>query len=167
MEQNLKEQKHTTDNVQSKLKDRVVELEQALRATAATPRGTIVQENPLKTLLDRNQTLVKEVRFADQTCVELSSKNSALEAEKAKLQEQILDLEEENDLLRKENQLKEDAYADESVNQEDLIRKLTEDLRLANETIEHLQMKTSDQAVQSGVLPVSYTHLTLPTTPYV
>eukprot|EP00980_Cylindrotheca_fusiformis_P010875 scaffold2470_cov114-Cylindrotheca_fusiformis.AAC.4 len=104
LEQNLKEQRFSTDQVQSKLKDRVVELEQALRATAATPRGTMVQENPLKTLLDRNQTLVKEVRFADQTCVELSSRVSALEAENNFLKDRVRHLEEENDALRQENE---------------------------------------------------------------
>lgn len=103
LEQNLKAQRLSTDRVQSKLKVRVVELEQALRSTAATPRGTIVQENPLKTLLDRNQTLVKEVRFADQTCVELSSRISALEAENKLLNDQVQGLEEDNNALWQEN----------------------------------------------------------------
>jgi chromosome segregation ATPase len=117
LEQSLQEQRLSTDNVQSKLKHRVVELEQALRATAATPRGTIIQENPLKTLLDRNQTLVKEVRFADQTCVELSSTISKLEAQNKILQEQISTLETENDELRQDNQDNKEEY--ESLDQDD------------------------------------------------
>ena len=34
-----------------------------------------------KRLMDRNSTLLREVRFADQTCVELSARNAALEKE--------------------------------------------------------------------------------------
>ncbi len=100
LERDLKMQKANTDQMQIILKERVVELEHALRATVTTPRGTIVQENPLKTLLDRNQTLVKEVRFADSTCVELSAKVSALEAEKQILQGQVTSLQKENKALR-------------------------------------------------------------------
>ncbi|CAJ1946989.1 unnamed protein product [Cylindrotheca closterium] len=100
LENDLRNQKKSTATVQSKLKDRVVELEQALRVTAATPRGTVVQENPLKTLLDRNQTLVKEVRFADQTCVELSSRVTSLEEEKKALLERVEQLERENAELK-------------------------------------------------------------------
>jgi hypothetical protein len=102
LERSLKEQQFSTGQTQLRLKERVVELEQALRATAATPRGTIIQENPLKTLLDRNQTLVKEVRFADSTCVELSAKVSALEAEKQILKNQIVTLETENKEIRRD-----------------------------------------------------------------
>lgn len=87
---------------QLRLKERVQELEQALRATVATPRGTVIQENPIKTLLDRNQTLVKEVRFADSTCVELSGKVSALESERNILKARISSLEEENRELRRD-----------------------------------------------------------------
>lgn len=100
LERELKEQKENTDHVHYKLKERVIELEETLRAAAATPRGTIIQENPLKTLLDRNQTLVKEVRFADATCVELSGRVSALEAEKQILQDQIRSLQKQNKELR-------------------------------------------------------------------
>jgi hypothetical protein len=129
LEQNLKEQIMSTDQVQSKLKVRVVELEQALRVTAATPRGTIVQQNPLKTLLDRNQTLVKEVRFADQTCVELSSTISALEAKNKILQDQVQNLEEDNDALRQDNQEKEDRYNQESADKQRMIQEYEKDMK--------------------------------------
>ena len=56
-------------------------------------------------LMERNQTLVKEIRFADQTCVELSERNAALQrdvdqysklleaanTEKTSLQEQLIE----------------------------------------------------------------------------
>mmetsp|Transcript_11576 Transcript_11576/g.27855 ORF Transcript_11576/g.27855 Transcript_11576/m.27855 type:complete len:1350 (-) Transcript_11576:116-4165(-) len=112
LENDLREQKTSTAAVQSKLKDRVVELEQALRVTAATPRGTVVQQNPLKTLLDRNQTLVKEVRFADQTCVELSSRVTSLEQENKTLLERVEGLERENASLRLGHQQTEDYGTD-------------------------------------------------------
>ncbi|GAX20018.1 hypothetical protein FisN_1Lh506 [Fistulifera solaris] len=51
-------------------------------------------------LVDRNKTLAKEVRFADQTCVELSGKNSALEREIAVLREQLDHLRNRNDVLQ-------------------------------------------------------------------
>jgi chromosome segregation ATPase len=51
-------------------------------------------------LVDRNKTLAKEVRFADQTCVELSGKNSALEREIAVLREQLDHLRSRNDALQ-------------------------------------------------------------------
>ena len=44
---------------------------------------------PPETLWERNKTLVKEVRFADQTCVELSAKNVALEQQVQFQQHQI------------------------------------------------------------------------------
>jgi chromosome segregation ATPase len=100
LEQNLCEQRTNTDELQDRLKSRVTQLEQALRVTAATPRGTIIQQNPLQTLLERNQTLVKEVRFADQTCVELSSKNSSLEKQIKELKRKVAALEVENGDLR-------------------------------------------------------------------
>jgi chromosome segregation ATPase len=125
LEQNLKEQIMSKDQTQSKLKVRVVELEQALRVTVATPRGTIVQQNPLKTLLDRNETLVKEVRFADQTCVELSSTISALEAQNKILQNQVQNLEEDNDALRQENQ----EYNQESADKQRMIHEYEKDMK--------------------------------------
>lgn len=128
LEHNLKEQRSNTVNVQSKMKERVVELEQALRATTATPRGTILQENPLKTLLDRNQTLVKEVRFADQTCVELSSKVSAFEAENEILKQQMSGLESEKEDLRHELNFREESYIDDLTEKQEIIDRLTNDL---------------------------------------
>jgi hypothetical protein len=47
-------------------------------------------------LIERNKTLVKEVRFADQTCVELSERNSSLKREVKRLEHTIDDLKQEN-----------------------------------------------------------------------
>ena len=40
-------------------------------------------------LMERNQTLVKEIRFADQTCVELSERNAALERDVERLGKEL------------------------------------------------------------------------------
>lgn len=138
LERHLKEQRDCTDDVQLKLKERVAELELVLRATAATPRGTIIQENPLKTLLDRNQTLVKEVRFADSTCVELSAKVSALEAERKILQDQVASLEHENKEIRKRNKLNPSLtpiFQDGGL----VLRKSVDELKTEIATLEHTQ----------------------------
>lgn len=135
LERNLCAQRNNTESVQSLLKDRVVELEQALKVTAATPRGTVVEQNPLKTLLDRNQTLVKEVRFADQTCVELSSKISTLQAQNKIFQQQIATFEQEKENLREQQQAQEDAASHKYQEQEAKIEQLTKELHLALETL--------------------------------
>jgi len=50
-------------------------------------------------LLERNKTLVKEVRFADQTCVELSEKNKFLENENLRLKSKLHHIKQENESL--------------------------------------------------------------------
>ena len=123
LEQTLKEQRRVNEHEQTKLLDRVSDLENKLRS--ATPRSGVGttssavsgvskgffgsgssattnihnDQNPINTLLERNKTLVKEVRFADQTCVELSSQNSALETQISLLQEQLSKMEREKELL--------------------------------------------------------------------
>jgi chromosome segregation ATPase len=130
LESNLKVQQNNTDHVQSRLKERVIELEQALKVTVATPRGSVVDENPLKTLLNRNQTLVKEVRFADQTCVELSSKISELEMRNERLQKQVSTLEQENKSFQSDMDGKRDKRSKDAT-----IEKLEKELILANESL--------------------------------
>jgi chromosome segregation ATPase len=139
LERSLRAQRCNTNEVQGKLQERVMELEHALRVTAATPRGTIIQENPLKTLLDRNQTLVKEVRFADQTCVELSSKISALKTENGNLKEQIAVLSQENDDLREENAAYKSGHNGADSKRQKDINDLNRELELARAD---LQAKT-------------------------
>jgi hypothetical protein len=144
LEQSLKEQKHNKHQVQFRLKERVVELEHALRATVATPRGTIVQENPLRTLLDRNQSLVKEVRFADQTCVELSSKISALEAENQIFRNQVSTLERDNDNLRRESEESHNVHSHEVDEKQEMVDKLSEDLKSAQKALGRLRPTSID-----------------------
>jgi chromosome segregation ATPase len=50
-------------------------------------------------LIERNKTLVKEVRFADQTCVELSERNSAMAREIVKMEKDEEELKSKNDSL--------------------------------------------------------------------
>lgn len=57
--------------------------------SASRTRITAATSDDYFNLLERNKTLVKEVRFADQTCVELSGEKLALEKEVQQLKEQM------------------------------------------------------------------------------
>jgi len=50
-------------------------------------------------LIERNKTLVKEVRFADQTCVELSERNASLKRDMQRLENNIDEIKSENESL--------------------------------------------------------------------
>ncbi len=136
LESNLKLQQNNTDEVQNRLKRRVMELEQALKVTVATPKGSVVDENPLKILLNRNQTLVKEVRFADQTCVELSSKITELEKRNERLQKQVTALEQENHNLRSDKYEGGDIRSKRVLDREASIENLARELTVANESLD-------------------------------
>ena len=148
LEQSLKVQRHVTDKMQSKMKERVEELERALRATTTTPRGTVVQENPINALLDRNQTLVKEVRFADQTCVELSSKVSALEAQNRILNEQMVVLESENVNLRQELDNAQESCESSMSKLGEVQKNLSESSKMLQE--ERLRSQKLEQLLRNG-----------------
>ena len=145
LESNLKLQQNNTDEVQNRLKKQVMELEQALKVTVATPKGTVVDENPLKILLNRNQTLVKEVRFADQTCVELSSQISELEMHNERLQKKVDALEHENGSLRSDNKSQKNNHVEKDATIENLERELT----MINES---LRAKTIEEESLQRVL---------------
>ena len=68
------------------------------RSTPLTPSGS-TSALP-ESMWERNQTLVKEVRFADQTCVELSAQKLALENQVAQLEENLVQLGNENETLK-------------------------------------------------------------------
>ena len=55
-----------------------------------------MSKSAASSLIERNKTLVKEVRFADQTCVELSERNSSLKREIKRIEHDIDDLRQEN-----------------------------------------------------------------------
>jgi hypothetical protein len=57
------------------------------------------EERRNATLLKRNETLIKESKFADQTCVELSCRNQALEAELERMDQELKKAKEENEGL--------------------------------------------------------------------
>lgn len=56
-------------------------------------------------LMDRNRTLVREVRFADQTCVELSEKNKYYKNEVGRMKRTLGNSNDENTRLRKSHEL--------------------------------------------------------------
>ncbi|KAG7353969.1 hypothetical protein IV203_003325 [Nitzschia inconspicua] len=139
LEKSLQAQQNNTNEVQDTLKGKMEELEQALRVTAATPRGTIIQENPLKTLLDRNQTLVKEVRFADQTCVELSSRikelenhNESLMAENSTLHKQAAEWQKQTEELHQQVDVLQNTLCEPDSERDAKIDELTRALELAS-----------------------------------
>mmetsp|Transcript_6001 Transcript_6001/g.11357 ORF Transcript_6001/g.11357 Transcript_6001/m.11357 type:complete len:1586 (-) Transcript_6001:12-4769(-) len=53
-------------------------------------------------LIERNKTLVKEVRFADQTCVELSERNLSVIRENEKLEHELKEMKAKNDKLHRD-----------------------------------------------------------------
>lgn len=57
----------------------------ASSTTAAPGSSTRARDIATADLMERNKTLVKEVRFADQTCVELSERMASLKAEADRL----------------------------------------------------------------------------------
>jgi len=61
----------------------------------STRNSKSCMDSTTKNLMERNLTLVKEVRFADQTCVELSEKNQALKDKEVYLEEEISKMKEE------------------------------------------------------------------------
>jgi len=70
------------------------------------------RRSPTKeSLMERNKTLVKEVRFADQTCVELAEKNKYHKNEAARLKKDLASANREINNLRSshENTLQENA----------------------------------------------------------
>ncbi|VEU40446.1 unnamed protein product [Pseudo-nitzschia multistriata] len=158
LESSLRMRQNNTDEVQGRLRERVLELEQALKLTVATPRGTIVDENPLKTLLDRNQTLVKEVRFADQTCVELSSKLSELQTLNGRLKKQVVALEQEKEELQNQVGTKEETRSKQLLEKDQTIERLKEDLAMANKK---LAAKTLDEKNTQAVMKKAFESLGL------
>jgi len=74
--------------------------ENGLSFTSCLPKGfNSVSSGVATSLVERNKTLVKEVRFADQTCVELSERNSSMQADIMRLEEEKSKLMEDNSSL--------------------------------------------------------------------
>lgn len=67
--------------------------------SASTPPSTMKSMDP-ESLYERNQTLAKEVRFAEQTCIEVSGKNESLEKKVLELQAQVETLQKEKQTLQ-------------------------------------------------------------------
>lgn len=88
---------------------RIQELEQALQKALiknvkgqSTPSNFPQENQTPSPLLERNKTLIKEVRFAEQTCVELSERNAALEQEVERLDLNLAESRSENEALHHE-----------------------------------------------------------------
>lgn len=122
----------------------------------------IKQQRPSPTiedLLKRNHTLVEEIRFADQTCVQLSSDNKSLSCQISMLKEQLAKEKETNAHLMEEasraSQLsvfmsKQQSFnvdGEQSVLVQDLKREKTRD----SETIGYLRRELEDIRNQLGL----------------
>ena len=59
--------------------------------------GGGISKESAASLIERNKTLVKEVRFADQTCVELSERNASMQRDMTRLEGQISEMKQNND----------------------------------------------------------------------
>jgi chromosome segregation ATPase len=85
---------------------RIHELEEALRSAnakdAGKDRNVASPQECTSPLMERNKTLVKEVRFAEQTCVELSQRNAALEQDVRRLELHLEETRKENECLHDE-----------------------------------------------------------------
>jgi chromosome segregation ATPase len=85
---------------------RIHELEEALLSAntkdAGNHRNAASPQSSTSPLMQRNKTLVKEVRFAEQTCVELSQRNAALEQEARRLELHLHETRKENECLHDE-----------------------------------------------------------------
>jgi hypothetical protein len=137
LEKSLQTQQNRSNELQVFLKGKVEELEQTLKIPATSPWGSVVQGSPFKTLLDRNQTLVKEVRFADQTCVELSSKikelerlNEVLESENTQIRKRAASAEQEKDNLRLQLKILENSHLAPEGNRDVKFDELSRELEL-------------------------------------
>lgn len=65
----------------------------------ATGDSSGLSKTAAASLIERNKTLVKEVRFADQTCVELSERNSSMARQIEKMDKDEVELKSKNDSL--------------------------------------------------------------------
>ena len=67
-----------------------------------SPIATGISRSSAASLIERNKTLIKEVRFADQTCVELSERNAAIQRDVTRMDSQIGEMKKDNQLLHEE-----------------------------------------------------------------
>ncbi|KAL7569287.1 hypothetical protein ACA910_016834 [Epithemia clementina (nom. ined.)] len=106
-------------------------------------------------LWERNKTLVKEVRFADQTCVELSAQNVALEKQVDLLQQQSQSMQAEMEKLQ--SQIAEKTKLHTSVEArlqmtETRSEKLEAELSMANKSLLQRENELSNQAEQQTAM---------------
>jgi hypothetical protein len=86
-------------------------------------------------LIERNKTLVKEVRFADQTCVELSERNLSLIREKEKLELELREVKSANTKLHRDVVESTQAFARIEERKKELEVKIIEDKERFDEQI--------------------------------
>lgn len=86
-------------------------------------------------LIERNKTLVKEVRFADQTCVELSERNLSLIREKEKLELELREVKAANAKLHRDVVESTQAFARIEERKKELEVKIIEDKERFDEQI--------------------------------
>ncbi len=85
-----------TSNV---LNDSVSPTSKILATSKLDGDGGGISRSSAASLIERNKTLIKEVRFADQTCVELSERNAAIQRDVKRMENQIGEMKGENQSL--------------------------------------------------------------------
>ena len=93
-------------------------------------------------LIERNKTLVKEVRFADQTCVELSERNASMARQVRKMETDEKELKSKNDCLQQAIITASQASARAEENQKDV------ELRL---DVERVRFESQLKAMQANL----------------
>ena len=86
-------------SVESTFMDHASQIASPVSKALATGNAIGLSRAAASSLIERNKTLVKEVRFADQTCVELSERNLSMVRERQKLDLDVEELKIKNDSL--------------------------------------------------------------------
>ena len=75
-----------------------------------------ISRSSAASLIERNKTLIKEVRFADQTCVELSERNESMKRDMTRMEGQLSEMKKDNEALHNTiiNTKEQRAVAEES-----------------------------------------------------
>lgn len=85
-----------------------------------------ISKESAASLIERNKTLVKEVRFADQTCVELSERNAGMQRDVNRLEGQISEMKQKNDSFQEVFLKSKEECAKLETRNDGLTRQLTE-----------------------------------------
>ncbi len=120
---------HDTLSPRNYLNDTVSPVSRALATGINDSMMTVnggISKASAASLIERNKTLYKEVRFADQTCVELSERNAGMQREVKRLESQVNEMKGSNEALQEALMKSKQSSARVEANNEMLIRQMKE-----------------------------------------